>query len=296
MKSLSKEKYRFIGTCLIVPVLLLILFVIYPMVDLLRMSFTDWDGVSLEQNYIGIQNYIDMVLRSPDLWLSLRNNMVYFFTHLLFMPIELALAVMLNSKFTGSKFFKSVTFMPYILNGVAIAYAFAYFLSPINGGLDAVLSLLGMESLIHNWLSDTSIVNQVLAFVSLWKFSGYHIILFIAALQSIPSSLLEAATVDGASAFQKFKNIQVPSIRMVIDFILFTNVVGSLQTFDIPFVMTSGGPGYSSYTFTLYTINTAFKYKNFGLAATMAVTMIVLVLIIYGIQSLIINRVRKEVR
>ncbi|SHH73514.1 carbohydrate ABC transporter permease [Clostridium grantii] len=296
MNSLAKQKYLFIYISLIVPISLLILFVIYPMGELFRISFTNWNGLSLEQTFVGFQNYSTMIFQSPDLWLSLRNNMVYFFTHLSFIPIELALAVMLNSTFFGSKFFKSITFMPYILNGVAVAYAFSYFLSPINGGLNATLTLFGLDSLIHNWLSETAIVNHILASVSLWKFSGYHIILFIAALQSIPKEMLEAATVDGANAFQKFRYIQIPSIKMVVDFVLFTNVVGSLQTFDIPFVMTSGGPGYASYTFTLYTINTAFKYNNFGLAATMAIAMIFLVVIIYGVQSFVIKYVGRDKR
>jgi len=112
-------------------------------------------------------------------------------------------------------------------------------------------------------------------------------------LQSIPKDILEAATVDGANAWQKFKAIQIPSITLVIDFILFDNVRGALQIFDIPFVMTNGGPGYSSSTFTLYTINTAFKYNNFGLASTMAVTIMILIILVYSVQSLIVNAVRK---
>jgi len=123
---------------------------------------------------------------------------------------------------------------------------------------------------------------------------GYHIILFIAAMQSIPKELNEAAIVDGATSFQIFRHIQLPSIRMMIDFVLFTNVIGSLQVFDIPFVMTAGGPGYASSTFTLYTINTAFKFKNFGLAATMAILMILLIIVIYGAEWIILKVLRKN--
>ncbi len=293
MKKLARGQNRFIIICLIVPVFLLLLFVIYPMVSLFRMSLTDWDGISVEQNFIGIQNYITMFTKSPDLWQSLGNNAVYFFTSLAFIPIELMVAAMLNTKFRGAKFFKSVTFLPYIINGVAIAYAFAYFLSPLNGGLNSLLTLVGLEGLIQSWLSDIGIVNHVLAFVVVWRFSGYHVILFSAALSSVPKEQIEAAIVDGANAWQIFRLIQLPSIRMVIDFLLFTNVAGSLQIFDVPFIMTSGGPGIASSTFTLYTINTAFSYNNFGLAATMAIAMIVLVVVIYTVQQKIINRFRK---
>jgi len=293
MNTLQKRRNQFIYTCLLIPIALLLMFVVYPALDLIRMSFTDWDGLVKEQNFIGFQNFKTMLLHSPDLWMSLKNNSVYFFVHLCAIPIELMLAVMLTTKFRGAKFFRGMTFLPYIINGVAIAYAFSYFYSPVNGAFNAVLTAIGLKGAIHNWLSDAGIINYVLSSVSLWKYSGYHIIMFIAALQSIPKDILEAATVDGANAWQKFKAIQIPSITLVIDFILFDNVRGALQIFDIPFVMTNGGPGYSSSTFTLYTINTAFKYNNFGLASTMAVTIMILIILVYSVQSLIVNAVRK---
>lgn len=179
--------------------------------------------------------------------------------------------------------------MPYIINGVAISYAFSYFFSPINGAMDAILELFHLGSWIQNWLSDIKIVNYVLTSVSLWRFSGYHVILFMAALQSLPQDVAEAARVDGANAWQLFKYIQIPAIMLMVDFVLFDNIRGALQVFDIPYVMTSGGPGYASSTFTLYTIDTAFKYSNFGLASTMAVAIMVMIVIIYFVQNKIIH-------
>lgn len=148
---------------------------------------------------------------------------------------------------------------------------------------------MGLEGLIHNWLSDAKIVNYVLSFVSLWRFSGYHVILFMAALQSLPQDVAEAAQVDGANTWQLFKYIQIPAIMLMVDFVLFDNIRGALQVFDIPFVMTAGGPGYASSTFTLYTIDTAFTYSNFGLASTMAVAIMVLIVLIYVVQNKIIH-------
>ncbi|MEG1576974.1 MAG: sugar ABC transporter permease, partial [Clostridium sp.] len=161
--------------------------------------------------------------------------------------------------------------------------------SPINGAFDAILNVMQMSELTRNWLSDPKIVNYVLAFVSLWRFSGYHIILFMAALQSLPQDVMEAARVDGANFWQIFKYIQVPSIMLMVDFVLFDNIRGALQVFDIPFVMTSGGPGYASSTFTLYTIDQAFTYSNFGLASTMAVAIMLMIIVIYVIQNKIIH-------
>lgn len=288
MNSLSRKKRNFIIVSLIVPMLLLIGFVVFPAIDLFRMSFTDWDGFSPASNFIALENYKEM-LHNKELWMSLKNNAVYFFVHLAMIPIELAFAVLLTSKLRAAKFYKTMVFMPYIINGVAIAYAFSYFFSPINGAFDEILEVLHLSGLGRNWLSDPGIVNYVLAFVSLWRFSGYHIILFMAALQSLPQDVLEAARVDGANAWQMFKNIQIPAIMLMVDFVLFDNIRGALQVFDIPFVMTSGGPGYASSTFTLYTINTAFTYSDFGLASTMAVAIMIMIVVLYFVQNKIIH-------
>lgn len=288
MNSLTRKKRNFIILSLIVPMLLLIGFVVFPAFDLFRMSLTDWNGLSPTSEFIALDNYKDM-MGNKDLWLSLKNNAVYFVIHLAMIPVELGFAVLLTSKLRAAKFYKTMVFLPYIINGVAIAYAFSYFFSPINGAFDEILELLRMGELSQSWLSDPGIVNYVLAFVSLWRFSGYHIILFMAALQSLPQDVLEAARVDGANAWQMFKHIQIPAIMLMVDFVLFDNIRGALQVFDIPFVMTAGGPGYSSSTFTLYTINTAFEYSDFGLASTMAVAIMIMIVILYVVQNKIIH-------
>ena len=296
MLTLSRQRLLFIVIALSIPVILLLAFVVVPGLDLFRISLTNWDGCSPSYKWIGLSNYVSM-LKNSDLWLSLKNNAVYFVVHLLMIPVELAFAVLLSSKLRGAGFYKTMVFMPYIINGVAISYAFSYFFSPINGAFDSILEFLGLGFLERSWLSDPSVVNYVLSFVSLWRFSGYHVILFLAALQSMPKDISEAAMIDGASSWQLFRYIQIPSIMLVVDFVLFDNIRGALQVFDIPFVMTGGGPGYASSTFTLYTIKTAFTFSNFGLAATMAVAIMFMIVIIYVIQNLIIHRfVLKEGR
>ncbi|WMC92873.1 carbohydrate ABC transporter permease [Kineothrix sp. MB12-C1] len=288
MSRLRKKRMQFIITALVVPIILLIIFVVVPAMDLFRMSFTNWDGYSDKNDIVGLANYVSM-LKNKDLWLSLKNNAVYFVIHLFMIAVELGFAVILTGKLRAAKFYKTMVFMPYIINGVAVAYAFSYFFSPINGAFDAILEVLNLEFLIRSWLSDPKIVNYVLAFVSVWRFSGYHVILFMAALQSIPQDVAEAARVDGATSWQLFKYIQIPGIMLMVDFVLFDNIRGALQVFDIPFVITSGGPGYASSTFTLYTISTAFTYSNFGLASTMAVAIMIMIVAIYLVQNKVIH-------
>ncbi|HBE77077.1 MAG TPA: sugar ABC transporter permease [Firmicutes bacterium] len=292
MHNIKFQKKLVLFSFLLVPVTLLMLFVVYPTVKLLHLSFTDWDGVSKTLAYIGTRNFKHLLFESPEVWISLKNNWIYFYVHLLFIPVELLIAVLLDGKIRGSKFFKTVSFMPYILNGTAIAYIFSYFYSPIDGAFNAILQHLGLGGIIQNWLSNELIVTYTLATVSLWRFAGLHIILFLAGLQSIPQEIFEAAEVDGANFWHKFWRITVPSIGTVMEIVLFMNIRGALQVFDIPFLITSGGPGYASSTFTLYTIDTAFKFNNIGLAAAMGITLLLMIVVFSWLQQQIFKAKR----
>ncbi len=285
MNSLKRQKNILLITFLFIPVLLLMGFVVYPTVKLLQTSFTNWDGFSEVQQIIGFQNYKDLVFNSKEIWVSLKNNFLYFIIHLAFIPLEIVIAVILNSKLRGMKVFKSVVFMPYIINGVAVAYAFSFFFSPVNGALNEILRTFGLGGWIQNWLSNPGIVNYSLVSVSLWRYSGFHVILFLAALQSIPEDIIEAAVVDGAGAFKRLIYIILPSIKIVVELMLFLNLRGALQVFDIPFVITQGGPGTASNTFALSTIQMAFKYKNFGMASTMGITLIMMIVVFNWVQK-----------
>ncbi|BFJ84970.1 sugar ABC transporter permease [Ruthenibacterium sp. TH_2024_36131] len=294
MKSIRKSRNRFIVLSLAIPVILLLMFVVYPSVDLVAMSFTSWDGISPHRDFVGVGNYVDMFTKSPDLWLSLRNNFIYLAVHMVMIPIELSIAVMMNTKFKGAGLVKTIAFLPFIINGVGMSYAFSYFFSPVNGAFNDILTSLGLSSWIQSWLSDPKVVNFVLASVSAWRFSGYHIVLFSTGLTSIPTEVMEAARIDGANAWQQLWRIQLPSIWLVFSFVMFDCIRGTLQCFDIPFIMTNGGPGYASSTFTLYTIDTAFKYNSFGMAATMAVAIMVIVILVYLFQNVVLKKVFRQ--
>ena len=294
MKSIRKSRNRFIVLSLAIPVILLLMFVVYPSVDLVAMSFTSWDGISPHRDFVSVGNYVDMFTKSPDLWLSLRNNFIYLAVHMVMIPIELSIAVMLNTKFKGAGLVKTIAFLPFIINGVGMSYAFSYFFSPVNGAFNDILTSLGLSSWIQSWLSDPKVVNFVLASVSAWRFSGYHIVLFSTGLTSIPTEVMEAARIDGANAWQQLWRIQLPSIWLVFSFVMFDCIRGTLQCFDIPFIMTNGGPGYASSTFTLYTIDTAFKYNSFGMAATMAVAIMVIVILVYLFQNVVLKKVFRQ--
>jgi ABC-type sugar transport system permease subunit len=295
MNNINFQKKMVLISFLALPVALLLLFIVYPSVRLLQLSFTNWDGISKSMNYIGNGNFRSLLFKSPEVWTSLRNNWTYFYIHLLFIPVELMIAVLLDGKIRGSKFFKTISFMPYILNGTAIAYIFSFFYSPMDGAFNIILQHLGLGGLVQNWLSNEKIVNYTLATVSIWRFAGFHIILFLAGLQSIPKEIFEAAEVDGVNFWQKIWWITVPSINTVLEIILFMNVRGALQVFDIPFLITSGGPGYASSTFTLYTLDTAFKFNNIGMASAMGITLLLMIIVFSWLQQKIFN-IKRDLR
>lgn len=286
--SYNMQKKVLVFSFLAIPVALLLLFLVYPVFMLFQLSFTNWTGLDVPKVYIGFDNYITL-FNSPEALGTLKNNMVYLVGHLLIIPLEIMAAVALNNKLRGSAFFRSITFMPYILNGVAISLIFSYIYSPFGGPINEFLTTFGLTEWIKPWLSDPEIVNYSLLAISIWRFSGFHIILFLAGLQSIPKDLYEAATIDGANWLQQLYFISVPGIILVIDLVLFLNVRGALQVFDIPFLVTGGGPGTASSTFTVYTLQTAFQYNNYGLASTMAIVLMVLIIIVSMVQKYLVK-------
>jgi raffinose/stachyose/melibiose transport system permease protein len=281
--NIKTQQRILIITFLAIPITLLVLFVIYPTLKLIQLSFTDWNGLAKDLDFISLGNYVEIFTDSSDVWLSLRNNGIYFVAHIIAIPLEIFIAFLLDTKIRGSKFFKSIVFLPYIINGVAVSYMFSMIFSSEGGALNAFTTLLDFEPI--RYLSDKKIVNFSLAFVSIWRFSGMHVILFLAAIQSVSGDLLEAAKIDGANIFQQYMKIILPSISLVVEMVLFLNVRGALQVFDIPFIMTGGGPGHASSTFTLYTIETAFSFNRFGMASAMAIVLMLLIIFITKIQQ-----------
>lgn len=273
-----------------VPLLLLMTFAYYPAMELVRLSFTDWNGISANQNYIGWANYKE-VFSNPDIFGVFRNNVAYFVVGIVQNIVALYFAVILNGKLKGRNLFRLLLFLPYILNGVAVAYLFGYVYDTTNGSLNYVLGQLGFGKLAEtSWLGTTSIVNYTLASVGFWRFMGFNMVIYLAALQSIPNDLYEAASIDGANGWHKFVYITLPNIYKIIELNLFLTVTGALEVFDLPFVLTKGGPAGASETFVMKIIETAFQFNNYGLASAMSVVLLLFVIVVLSIQRYLLNR------
>ncbi|MGL5656633.1 MAG: carbohydrate ABC transporter permease [Fusobacteriaceae bacterium] len=284
------QKKILLFSFLAIPTILLLLFTVYPFLKLIIGSFQNWNGID-SATYAGFSNYKQLFTRK-DILKAFSNNGIYFILHLIFIPLEVYIAVLLDKYIEKKEFFKSIVFMPYIINGVAIAYMFSFLFSSEEGTLNMILQLFNIDKV--QWLSNPKIVNYSLAIVSLWRFTGVHVILFLAGFQSISKDMLEAAEVDGANIFVQFYKIIIPNMKAIISIVLFLNVRGALMVFDIPFVMTSGGPGNTSSTFALNIVKTAFEFNNFGLACAMAIIMIILILLISLLQNIIFDKEKRK--
>lgn len=281
--SYKKQKYIILCTFLFVPLLLLCTFSLYPGLMLFYMSFTQWDGYSAAKEWIGLANYIEIFTNSR-VFEVFKHNLYYFVGGILQNILAVYFAVILNRKQKGSYFFRVMIFLPFIMNSVAIAYMFSYVYDAEHGSLNALLSFLGLDALTISWLGSKASVNICLAFISMWKYVGFNLVIYLGALQSISHDLYEAARIDGASEWQSFRSITLPGIIRIIELNMLLTVTGALEVFDLPFIMTKGGPAGASETFVTKTVATAFNYNDYGLASAMGVVLLVIVVAVVAIQ------------
>lgn len=268
---------------LITPVTLLLVFTYIPVGNMFWYSFTKWDGFSKTKEFVGLENYLEIFTR-PELFKVFSVSLYYFVGSIVQLGLALYFATILSFNVRFKNFFKGVLFFPYLINGVAIGFMFLYFFKP-DGVLDTFLTTIGLSGLIRYWLGDPTIINYSLAGVSVWRYMGLNFVMFLGAIQSIPTEIYEASELDGAGRWQQFRYIIIPSIMPILGLSSILAVRGSLSVFEIPYIMTGGANGSS--TFVIQTINMAFKFKKFGLASGMAVVLLVIILIVTGIQNLI---------
>lgn len=288
LKSTSKrdrEKRLIIFAFTIIPVALILTFSYYPLFKMFQYSLQDWNGYSTNAKYVGFENY-KTVLTNPNYFTVFKTSLYYFIATFFQLAVALLFATILSFKVKFANLWKGILFFPYLLNGVAIGFIFLYFFKG-NGTLDTVLKAIGLGDQIHLWLGDRSINNISLAFTSVWRYTGFNFLVFLGAIQSINPEVYEAAEIDGANRWDQFRYIIVPSIRNIIFLNIILGVSGSLSVFDIPYIMTGGSNGTT--TFVIQTIDTAFKYNKVGLASAMAIFLLVIVIVVSLVQKLATN-------
>ena len=286
--SQKAEKKLLIFLFTIVPVSLLLLFSYYPLVKMFQYSLTDWNGITPDPNFVGLDNY-RTVLTNPKYFSVSKTSFYYFIATFFQLGIALLFATILSFKVKFANFWKGILFFPYLLNGVAIGFIFLYFYKG-GGTLDTVLTFFGLEDQIQLWLGNRSINNISLAFTSVWRYTGFNFLVFLGAIQSVNPEIYEAAEIDGANQWDKFRYIIVPSIKKIIFLNIILGISGSLSVFDIPYIMTGGSNGTT--TFVIQTIATAFKYNKTGLASAMGIILLGIVIVVTVVQKLAIKEER----
>jgi multiple sugar transport system permease protein len=273
---------------LLAPVALLVVFTYIPVVSMISYSFTSWNGLSPVKRYVGLDNYVDLFTR-PQLLQVFAVSLFYLVGAAVQIVVALYFATILSFNTRLRNLFKGILFFPYLINGVAIGFVFLYFFQP-GGTLDTVLRPFGVEP--HAWLGDPSLVNTSLAGVSVWRFMGLNLVLFLGAIQSIPPHLYEAAALDGAGRWQQFRHIIAPGIKPILSLSAILAVSGALAVFEIPFIMTGGSN--NSETFVIQTIKLAFNFNKVGLASAAAVVLLAIVLLVTLIQRWLVPDERVE--
>lgn len=228
------------------------LFMVYPLLDSMRLSFFTSDSVGNEF-FIGIQNYVTLLtddLWKPRLWGAFRNNVIFFLIHMVVQnSIGLLLAALLTSRTVrGATFFRTVFFLPTMLSVVIVGFVWQLILSPLWGIAEGMLSFVGLEKLFQPWLGLEGPALIALALISVWQFIGIPMMLFYATLISIPEELVEAATVDGANGWQTFWKIKFPLILPTAGIVAVLTYVGNFNAFDLIYTTQGAlaGPNYST--------------------------------------------------
>jgi ABC-type sugar transport system permease subunit len=262
--------------------IILIVFVAYPIVQSAWMSLHNWSYLQSTQPWVGFQNYIDLA-SDPRFWNALGNTAIF---SAVTVPVQVVVGMLLAIKFSRSSwfttFFRSIYFFPVISAFATMAIVWKFLLSPDIGPFSAWEHALGIPTV--NILQSTAFALPAVIVVGLWKNVGFTMVILIAALQEVPESLNEAAALDGAGTWGRFRNVTLPAIRQPLLFATILAVIASLQVFDQVYVMTGGGPLFHTETLVTYMYELGFQQYRSGYAAAVAWVLFILIMLVSVVQ------------
>ena len=284
---MNKTKLSAVTLFLGPSLLIIALFFFMPVIAAFAMSFTDFDIYALGNldylRFVAFKNY-STLLSDPLFWTAIKNT--FYFVMVggpLSVAASLAAAVLLNSKFIRFKgVFRLIYFLPVVTTHVAVAIVWRYIYHPRFGLLNYLLGFIGIGPV--DWLGDPNWSMPAIILLVVWKNFGYNMVIFIAGLQNIPVELYEAASIEGASAWQQFKHITIPQLAPTTLFISVITMIGYFQLFAEPYVMTQGGPLNSTLSIVLYMYQEGFRWWNIGYSTALAFMLTVIILIGTSIQ------------
>lgn len=263
-------------------------FTLIPVTAAFALSFMEWTSFTAPR-WVGLENFQRM-FQSDTFWVALRNTVVYALGHVpLTMALALVLALLLNRKLKGIGFFRVAIFFPYITSLVAVAVVWNMLFSPDNGPINQFLNVIGIAE-TPGWTSSSDWAMPAVIITSVWRDMGYYMILYLAGLQAIPTELYEAAEVDGATPWQRFWNVTIPSLRPTTFFVVVMLTVSSFKVFDLIVVMTNGGPGRATTVLSQLIYQEGIGEGKFGYSSAISLVLFVIVLTVTVLQFKIQQR------
>jgi raffinose/stachyose/melibiose transport system permease protein len=264
-----------LGAFLVPALVVYAAFVIVPVLMATYYSFFNWNGLEALDRFIGFDNY-KRAFEDPVFRGAIQHNLtIAGLSVLLQLPGAFGLALLLNRRLPGRSALRLIIFAPYVLSEVITAVTWSLLLQP-DGGVDHFMKAIGLGRFVQLWLGDPNIVLYTVFFVVTWKYIGFGIILLLAGLQGIPAELTEAASIDGASSWQVTRHITWPLLGPTVRIWIFLSIIGSLQLFDIVWIMTLGGPAGASETMAVYIVDQGFKGSQFGYGSAVAVILFIM--------------------
>ena len=263
-------------------VLHLLLFVLFPVVFSVVLTFHKWNIIS-PMEFVGVDNFV-RVLQDRLFWKALWNTLRFLIIHIpLQIVIALGLAYVLNEKLLARGFFRASFFLPVVISGVVVTMLWQQLYGLETGVINRLLIGLGLGRVA--WLNDPAIAMPAIAIMATWKNVGLYVILFLVGLQSVPESYYEAARVEGANPWQQFRYITLPAINPTMFMVLILSTIGGFSLFIEPYIMTNGGPLNSTLSAMLYIYEQAFGYYHMGYSAALSLVFALLIMIVVIIQK-----------
>jgi raffinose/stachyose/melibiose transport system permease protein len=266
----QRTKWLTIVLFLLPAVALFVLFVLFPVVQAAHYSLYKWNGLLPLDDFVGLKNYATAVGSDIFRTAIFNNTLIIVLSLTIQVPFSLFLAILLNRRFRGRGVFRVIFFLPYVLSEAVTGVVFTLLLQP-GALVDSSLQGAGLGGLIQDWLGDPGFVMITLFIIISWKYFGFHMILLLAGLKGIPHEIEEAAMIDGAGRWQIFRYITLPLIGPTLRVSIFLSMIGSLQLFDMVWVMTAGGPLNSSNTMAIAMFKAGFKNDQIGYGSAFAV-------------------------
>jgi raffinose/stachyose/melibiose transport system permease protein len=267
------------------------IFLFYPITQGIKWSFTNWNGYSASFSFVGLEQYVRM-FSDPKTTLTIRNTLIYGLGSTLFQNIwGLAYALFLNQQFRGRNIVRMIVYFPVIISPLIMGYVWYFFFQYDGGALNDIVLLLGQEPL--DWLGNGPRAVWLMTFVNTYQFMGVAMMIYLAGLQSIPSEIQEAASIDGATGFDRFRFVIFPLLMPAVTISMVINIIGGLKLFDVIMALTRGGPAYASHSMSTMMYDLFFARQDAGYAAALGNLMFVIILLI-SLAALVFFR-RREV-